>query len=160
MKGNHPKRRMDKYNPYRIYEKNGHYYIAFKSTQNVTHEFEIPKYLYDVFDYFELEDLRYLNEWERHYEREEVWETTLNTRAVHKSESLEDIVLRKLQIENLHRAMQNLSETQRRRIYLYFFESMTYEQIAGEEGCSKMSVKRSVDNAIKKLRREMKKFKK
>ena len=158
MKGNHPKRRRDKYNPYRIYQKDSRYYITFKNGQNVTHEFEISKNLYDVFDYFELEDLKYLNVWERHYERGEVWESTLNVRAVHKPESLEDIVLKNIQIENLCKAMQNLSQTQRRRIYLYFFESMTYEEIADEEDCSKMSVKRSVDNAIKKLKKEMKKI--
>lgn len=86
MKGNHPKRRRDKYNPYRIYQKDSRYYITFKNGQNVTHEFEISKNLYDVFDYFELESLKYLNVWERHYERGEVWESTLNVRAVHKPE--------------------------------------------------------------------------
>ena len=34
MKGNHPKRRKDKYNPYKIYELNEHYYIEFKSPEN------------------------------------------------------------------------------------------------------------------------------
>ncbi len=29
MKGNHPKRRKDKYNPYNIFEMNGKYYIEF-----------------------------------------------------------------------------------------------------------------------------------
>ena len=55
-------------------------------------EFEIPYHLYEAFNSFELEDLVYLNAWERHYEREEVWESTLNARAVHKPENLEDIV--------------------------------------------------------------------
>ena len=30
---------------------------------------------------------------------------------------------------------------------------MTYEQIAEHEGCTKMPVKRSIDDAIKKLRK-------
>ena len=33
MKGNHPKRRKDKYNPYIIFEMNGKYYIEFKDGQ-------------------------------------------------------------------------------------------------------------------------------
>ena len=35
MKGNHPKRRKDKYNPYKIYELNVHYYIEFKDSENI-----------------------------------------------------------------------------------------------------------------------------
>lgn len=31
MNGNHPKRRRDKYNPYHIYELEGHYYISFQT---------------------------------------------------------------------------------------------------------------------------------
>ena len=61
MKGKHPKRRRDKYNPYRICEKNGKCYIAFQDGQGVTYEGEIDKSLDDAFDRFELEDLSYLN---------------------------------------------------------------------------------------------------
>ncbi len=35
MKGNHSKRRKDKYNPYSICELEGHYYISFKDTAEI-----------------------------------------------------------------------------------------------------------------------------
>lgn len=92
MEGNHPKRRKDKYNPYAIYEKDGHYYITFKDGQAVLHKLEINKMLYDIFNSFELDDLAYLNELDRHIEQSEVWESTLNTRAFQKADSIEEIV--------------------------------------------------------------------
>lgn len=51
--------------------------------------FEISKELYDTFDAFELEDLSYLNIWDRHIEQSEVWEPALNERAVEVPESVE-----------------------------------------------------------------------
>lgn len=152
MKGNHPKRRRDKYNPYWICEKNGHYYISFKDSQKIEQEFEISKRLYDAFNSFELEDLVYINVCERHYEHEEVWESTLNKRALNKPENLENAVLKKIQIEKLHKAIEKLSEIQQRRVCLYYFKGMTYEQIAKKEGCSKIAVKYTIDKAIEKIK--------
>ena len=97
--GNRPKRRKDKYNPYTIYENNGHYYISFKDREDVHHKIEISKTLYDTFDSFELGDLVYLNVVDRHIEQSEVWENTLNMRAMKKPDSMEEIVFRKLQTE-------------------------------------------------------------
>lgn len=158
MEGNHPKRRKDKYNPYTIYEKDKHYYISFKDGQGVLHKFEISKVLHDTFDSFELDDLVYLNVVDRHIEQSEIWETTLNVRAVEKPDSMEEVVMKKIQIETLHMAMKKLPEMQRRRIQLYYFEGMTYEQIAKKEGCTKMPVKRSIEAAIERLKKELKKF--
>lgn len=45
-------------------------------------------------------------------------------------ESLEDMVIRQMEIETLQKAMQTLSEIQRERLHLYFFEGLTYRQIA------------------------------
>ena len=51
-----------------------------------------------------------------------------------------------------------LPETQRRRLLLYFFGELSYEQIAKLEGCTKMAVKGSVDIALKKLKKLFEKF--
>lgn len=158
MEGNHPKRRKDKYNPYNIYEKSGHYYISFKDGQAEIHHFEISKILYDTFNSFELNDLVYLNVVDRHIEQSEIWESTLNERTFLKPDSVEEIVVKKLQTEELHKAINRLPKIQQRRIMLYFFEGMTYEQIARQEGCTKMPVKRSIDAAIERLKKDLKKF--
>ena len=158
MEGNRPKRRKDKYNPYTICEKDGQYYVSFKDRQGVLHRLEISKVLYDTFDPFELSDLVYLNVVDRHIEQSEVWEVTLNVRAVQKPEGIEEVVLKKIQIEALHTAMKTLPEMQRRRMQLYYFEGMTYEQIAKKEGCTKMPVKRSIEAAVERLKKELKKI--
>ena len=88
MEGNRPKRRKDKYNPYTICEKDGQYYVSFKDGQGVLHKLEISKVLYDTFDSFELSDLVYLNVVDRHIEQSEVWENTLNMRAMKKPDSM------------------------------------------------------------------------
>lgn len=153
MTGNHPKRRKDKFNPYSICERNERYYLSFKNGQGELQELEIDRALYEVFNRFELDDLSYLNVVDRHLEQSEVWESTLNARAFYQPESVEEIVFRNIQIENLHRAIRTLPEIQRRRLILYYFEGMTYDQIAKKEGCTKMPVKRSIDGAIAKLKK-------
>lgn len=157
MEGNHPKRRRDKYNPYYICELEGHYYISFRDGQGVLHEFEIDRTLYEVFDDSELKDISYLHKWDKYIEHSEVWESTLNDRAFMQPESVEEIVLKNIRTEKLHRAIRTLPLIQRRRLILYFYEGLTYEKIAEREGCSKMSVKRSVDAAIGKLKKILKK---
>lgn len=157
MEGNHPKRRRDKYNPYYICEREGHYYISFQDGQGALHEFEINRTLYEVFDDSELRDISYLHKWDKYIEHSEVWESTLNDRAFMQPESVEEIVLKNILTEKLHRAIRTLPLIQRRRLILYFYEGLTYEKIAEREGCSKMSVKRSVDAAIGKLKKILKK---
>lgn len=156
MKGKHPKRRRDKYNPYHISEKNGKYYIEFQDSQGETYEAEIDRMLYEAFDRFELDDLSYLNIWDRHMEQSDVWEVTLDKRAIKQQETVEDIVLHNLQIEKLHSAISELPTMQKHRLIRYFFEGLSYEQIAKEEGYSKVAVKYSIDKAVKKLKEILK----
>ena len=44
MDGKHPKRRKDKYNPYKLTEKEGKYFLSFRDWQGVLHEMEIGYY--------------------------------------------------------------------------------------------------------------------
>lgn len=88
----------------------------------------------------------------------ELTEATLNDRAFHTPETVEDAVSRNMEYELLHRAIAKLPEIQRRRLLLYFFGELTYEQIAELEGCTKRAVKFSVDIAIEKLKKDLKNF--
>ena len=150
--GEHPKRRKDKYNPYTIYEKEGKYYLSFKDGQGQRYSFEVTKELYDAFNTFELEDLSFLNIWDRHLEQSEVWEPALNERAVNVPESVEEIVFRKIQNEKVHKAIEQLPEVQKRRVILYYFEGLTYKQIAVIENCKYQAVEKSISSALKKLK--------
>lgn len=68
-------------------------------------------------------------------------------------ESLEDMVIRQMEIETLQKAMQTLSEIQRERLHLYFFEGLTYRQIGEKLGVSDMSVRESIDASLKKIKK-------
>lgn len=154
----HPNRKKDKHNPYTLTIANGRYYLSFKDVYGVLQTIEIDKVLYGLFNRFELEDISYLNKVSRHIEHCELTEATLNDRAFHKSETVEDAVSRNMEYELLHRAIAKLPEIQRRRLLLYFFGELTYEQIAELEGCTKRAVKFSVDIAIEKLKKDLKNF--
>lgn len=68
-------------------------------------------------------------------------------------ESLEDFVIRQLEIQNLQKAMQSLTYTQRERLHLYFFEGLTYRQIGEKLGISDKSVRESIEAALKKIKK-------
>lgn len=154
MKEIHPKRRKDKFNPYKIYRtEDGKCHLSFRDGRGISHHLELDETLYALFDRFELDDISYFNVVDRHYEHSELTEFSLNNRAFQKEESLEEQVLKKLEEERLHRAISQLPEIQRRRIILYYFEDLTYEQIAELESCTKRAVKFSIDLALKKLKK-------
>lgn len=88
--GEHPKRRKDKYNPYSIYEMDGTYFVPFKDGQGALNRYEITREVYEAFNSFELEDLSYLNIWDRHIEQSALWEPTVHERAVEVQESVEE----------------------------------------------------------------------
>lgn len=148
----HPNRKKDKYNPYELTVENEEYYVAFYDGQGVHHKERISRELYELFDRFELEDISQINAISRHQEHSELTEGTLNQRALVPPESMEDRVYRSIMYDQLHNAIGQLPDIQRRRILLYYFGGFTYEQIAQLEGCTKMAVKFSIDIAIKKLK--------
>ncbi len=157
MIGNHPKRRKDKYNPYTICENDGRYYLSFKDGQGVRHDMEIEKDLFDILNRFELDDLSILNEWDRHIEHFEQTEQSLNRHACFKAESVEEVVLRNIEYEQLYRAISMLTETQQRRLKLYYFRGLTYKRIAEMEGCSASAVVNSICAAIENIRKNLSK---
>ena len=157
MEGKHPKRKRDNYNPYYIYEKDGQAFIAFEDGEGESHRFEISRELYEAFDKFELEDLRYLNEVSRHTDFTELTEQFFESYADSHAESIEEIVFRKFRKKQLHKAMGKLPKKQKRRLILHYFYDMTYKEIAEIEGCSVRAAEYSLNKAIKSLKKILKK---
>ncbi len=56
-------------------------------------------------------------------------------------------------VERLHKAINSLSEVQKRRIKKYFFEGKTYLQISEDEGVSLYSIRDSIKNSIEKIKK-------
>ena len=156
-----PKRRKDKDNPYELFTTglgtaHPRYYLAFVDSIGIEQRMEIDKALFDVFDRFELEDISFMNEVDRHYEQSDQTEQSLNRRAAQPQKSVEETVFQRVEVETLRQAISKLPEKQRRRLVLYYFGDFTYEQIAEMEGCTIMPVKRSIDVAIRKLKNFLK----
>lgn len=153
-----PKRRHDKYNPYRIFKIDNdtgdtHFFVTFDDGQKVSHCLEIDKDLYEEFDKFERDDLSFMNEVDRHYEHSELTEASLNRRAFRPREDMDETLFRKIEKESLYRALDNLPEVQRRRLILYYFDGFTYQQIAVMENCKYQAVCQSVAAALKNLKK-------
>lgn len=151
-----PKRRKDKDNPYTLSQKEDKLFLSFRDGQGVFRKIEIDTEVFNAFDRFELDDLSILNEWDRHYEHSELTESSLHTRAATLPESVEETVMRNLQHEALYEAIRKLPEVQRHRLVLYYFEGLTYSQIAEMEGCKYQTVQESIYAALKKLKKFLK----
>ena len=164
MDGNHPKnidprpkRRKDRDNPYTIFTiglktDRPQFSLSFRDVNGTHHCMEIGRELFEALDQFELDDISFMNEMDRHYEQSEQTEASLARRATEQQDTVEETVQQLMDAEALHRAIAQLPETQRRRLVLYYFGNFTYEQIAEMEGCTKRAVKFSVDIAIEKLK--------
>ena len=152
MDGNHPNRKKDKLNPYTLSVENNTYYISFTDGQGVFHKQQISMELYAAFNSFELDDISLMNEAIRHLTEADAGEEPLGNRIADPSEPVEDHVYRRIMYQELHKAIAQLPEIQRRRILLYYFGGYTYEQISQMENCTKRAVKFSVDAALKNLR--------
>ena len=152
MDGTHPNRKKDKLNPYTLSIENNTYYISFTDGQGIFHRQEISMELYAAFNGFELEDISWINEASRHLTEADTGEELLGHRIADLAEPVEDHVYRRIMYQELHKAIAQLPEIQRRRVLLYYFGGYTYEQIAQMENCTKRAVKFSVDAALKNLR--------
>ena len=148
-----PKRRKYKDNPYTLKTIDNNYYILFRDGQNIPRMIEVNKEMFDIFNQFELDDLKELNEFDRHIEHKELSEESIFNRGVNISESLDDYIIRKTSYEELMNAINQLSSTQRRRIKMYYFDELDLKTIAAIEKTSFQMISKSIKQAIKKLKK-------
>lgn len=149
------KRRKCKENPYKINCLGNDYKINFKYNGD-NKEVKISKELYDLFNKFELEDLSYMNKYDRHIEHLQLDEIQMFKRSKLNIKNLEDEVIRNIENHKLHIAINKLSKIQKRRIYLYYFYNMKQREIALKENTSIRAVQYSLDIALKNLKNFLK----
>lgn len=153
-----PKRRKHKDNPYTLnyIEEKNIYTITFKDVKGHLNKVEVSEEVYRVFDKFELQDIKELNEYDRHIEHSEIFENNLETRAKDKPLSLEDEIVRKSTFDELKKAIELLPEVQKRRIKKYYFDDKKQQQIANEEGVDIRAIQYTLNIALKKLKEILK----
>jgi RNA polymerase sigma-70 factor (ECF subfamily) len=129
------------------------YFISFTDGQGVRRETEVSHPIYLEFLRFVRIERNFRRSDERHIEKSELTEETLNRRMLRPPESVEETVLDSQRNERLRQAVADLPETQRWRFVLHHKCGLTYEQIAEIEGCSFQAVAKSIkaaENSIKK----------
>lgn len=89
----------------------------------------------------------------RHNIRQGYLDGTVEDIMTETGESLEDMVIRQVDIEILQKAMQSLTKAQKERLYLYFFEGLTTREIALKSGVSQNVVWKSIQHAIENLKK-------
>lgn len=94
----------------------------------------------------EMRDLRHRAV--RGYEKGDTEDLVMDTGS-----SLEDIVIKQIEIEILQKAMQSLSKVQKERLHLYFFEGMTTREIADKMGVSQNVIWKSIQRALNSLKK-------
>lgn len=151
MDGNHPNRKKDKSNPYTLSIENNTYYISFTDGQGIFHKQEISMELYAAFNSYELDDISQMNEASRHLIEADTGAEPLGHRIADPSEPVEDRVYRRIMYQELHKAIAQLPEIQRRRVLLYYFEGYTYEEIAKKESCTHPAIMKSIAAAERNI---------
>lgn len=75
----------------------------------------------------------------------------IDKNIIYVSRSPEEIYERKLTREQLHAAMETLTDKQAKRIYAHFFLGLSKSEIARNEGVDCCHIARSIDLALKKI---------
>lgn len=152
---NNKKRRRSKDNPYKMDCLGNKYKINFKYNGE-NKDIKISKELYDLFNKFELEDLSYMNKYDRHIEHLHLDEIQMYNRLKLSNKNLENEVIEDLENQDLHIAIKKLPQIQRRRIYLYYFCNMKQREIALQEKTSIRAIQYSLECALKNLKKFLK----
>lgn len=115
-----PIRNKSKDNPYTLGfdEEKNIYTVEFKDNKNILYKVEISEKVYKAFDKFELEDISQIHKVRSHIEHSEVFEETLNTRMLYKPISIEEEVENKVLLDDLKKAINHLTDVQKRRLKL------------------------------------------
>ncbi len=73
--------------------------------------------------------------------------------SVFSKDEPEDIVVQMDEVECLRKAVETLTDIQKRRLKLYFYNDLTAREIAELEGVSHKNVLKSLNEAIKKIQK-------
>lgn len=134
------------------------YFISFKDGQGDYHELEVSHVFYMEFRRLELNNRKIQNWDQRHREFNEVWEETLNRRALRLPKSVEERILDAERDELLYRIIHALPEKQKRRFLLHYEYGYTYRMVGKMEGCTENAAQKSAMIARDKVRAKMRKY--
>lgn len=133
------------------------YYSCFKDVKRKNQRVEIREDIVQAYIEASKVARKFENEYSRHIEHSEIYDNNLNDRALDKPISLEDEVIRKATFDDVRNAIETLSDIQKRRIKLYYFEGKTQEEIAEIEKVNIRNVQSTLKDALDNLKKIIKK---
>lgn len=141
-----------------VTENGTRYFIGFKDGQGISYDLNVSYDFYMAFRRLEL-DNRKLENWDwRHREFSEIYDETLNRRALRLPKDVDELIIEEEQAELLRKAIAALPEIQGRRFLLYYEYEYNYYEIAAMEHCTASSVGQSIARAKEKIKVQMKKY--
>ena len=144
---------------YIIYKNEENKNIAiFKDSENNIHEVEISDIIIEALNNEKRKEKRQKNEFDRHIEHSEIFENKLAARVMDKPLNIEEQFENKLISKKIRDAISSLSNVQKRRINMYYFENMTQQEIADKEGVSLRAVQYTLNDALEELKKIFEKF--
>lgn len=154
---NRPKRRRYKDNPYILNydEENNIYEITFKKDKEVI-TLNVTEEIYNIFNKSELKDLSEMNEFDNHIEHLELDENSLFHRSFTKESSIEDLIMKRKDLDLLNEAINKLPLVQKRRLEMYFYDGLNTYEIAKIENCSHQAINKSLNLALNELKKNLK----
>ena len=129
-----------------------YYFVRFVDGAGEQKETQVSRPVYLEFERFIRQENSQARQSRRYIEQSDLTDQSLYDRAQKKPKSVEEAVIANLENEALKTAIAQLPKVQKRRFVLYHEFGLTYEQIAGMEGCTKRAVKFSVDLAVEKIK--------
>ena len=131
------------------------YFILYQEA-NYCMEKEVTVENYKNFQSFKSIYIKEQNIYDRYTEHFELDERVIYQRMEDKHQNdIVDKIYRDILCEKLRNEIDLLSDIQKRRLLLYFYDEYTMREIAEMEHCSPASVKRSLDRAIQILQKKL-----
>lgn len=129
------------------------YYISFTDSVEQECKIEIEKEIFDTYIKSKRAYIKIKNETSRHLEQSVLTEEDIYARAFDKNESLEEKVIKNNEKQKMQQALQNLTETQYRRIDLHIVNDITIRDIAKLEKVKKKQIEKSLQLGLKKIKK-------
>lgn len=129
------------------------YYISFTDSVDQECRIEIEKEIFDTYIKSKRAYIKIKNETSRHLEQSILTEEDIYRRAFEKNESLEEKVIKNSEKQKIRQALQNLTETQYRRIDLHIINNITIRDVARLEKVQKSQIQKSLKLSFEKIKK-------
>lgn len=132
--------------------------VEFKDNNCIVHKIEVSESVYQAFDSFELQDISQIHKYRRHIEHLELTDELLSKRLFEKNITIEEKVEQQILYEELKKAIEQLSDIQKQRIKVYYFENLSLDEIARKQGTTHQAVSKSIHRGIEELKKSLRNF--